>query len=357
MAEIQGNVFSTIGALLLADMLEALDYAASLPAAPEDPADARIAAIYLADQAAFDEVKTRLATWQSRGLVARSGVDTFYDAPSAEEKDDAVATMIFNAWMSRFVNGVFDDEQLPGGVFRGGGTDGKMRAMRRFLAGRGAGNPEELASYNPATEESAFFDVLGTDEVESSREVMVVALAGALAFLRSTPDAEAEPGTGGFATDDMSQWLWGLRHYAKLESLLGDFITSDEYKPITNTFAITTDKLPLAPNLPDGDPRKDLMWFPRDGDQFSVDAANPGTSGVQFGYGSGPVMRMVVALKPGDVQGVNVIPGGQSALTDSEFFSDQARLWLANETTPMRFSVDQVVAYEGVVRETYSPAP
>ena len=184
------------------------------------------------------------------------------------------------------------------------------------------------------------------------------ALVDALAFLRSTPDEDAEPGTGGFGTDDMTQWLWGLRHYVRFESLLADFLDGDDFDAITNTFAITTKTLPLVDGeLADDDPRKDLLWFPRDADQYAVDAGNPGTSGVRFSYSSGPVMRMVVALYPDRVEGVNIIPGGQSALKDTEFFQDQARSWLANETTPMRFSVDQVVAFEGAVRETYTPAP
>jgi acyl-homoserine lactone acylase PvdQ len=166
---------------------------------------------------------------------------------------------------------------------------------------------------------------------------------------------DPEPGTGGFATDDMSQWLWGLRHYVTFSSLLGDFLEGDEYTGITNNFAITTKGLPLADSIPDDDPRKGLLWYPRHADQYAVDAGNPGTSGTRFSYGSGPVMRMVVRLKGDEVEGVNIIPGGQSALIDSEHFHDQAELWLANETTPMRYSVDQVVAYEGAVRERYTP--
>ena len=65
-------------------------------------------------------------------------------------------------------------------------------------------------------------------------------------------------------------------------------------------------------------------------------------------------MRMVIAPSGDDTTGVNIIPGGQSAITDSVYFADQARLWLANETTPMRFSVDRVV--EGALgRESYLP--
>lgn len=356
MSEIQGNHDSPLGNLLVGYMLESVAYAAALGASPSDPADQRIAALYAADEAAIAEVTSRLEGWRDRGMKAQSGVETFYNEPDDLEREDAVATMIFNAWMSRMLSGVFDDESMPGGVFREG-THSRLDALRRFFDGRGAGNPQNLASFNEATGESIFFDVQATPEVETSHEIVIRALVDALAFLRSTPAEDAEPGTEGFGTDDMSKWLWGLRHYVQFESLLGDFLDGDEYAPITNQFAITTKNLPMVEGgLSDGDPRKGMLWFPRPGDQYAVDAANPGTSGVRFSHGSGPVMRMVVALKGDHVEGVNIIPGGQSALTDSEFFLDQAKLWLANDTTPMRFSVDQVVAYEGAVRESYQPA-
>ncbi|RLB58666.1 MAG: hypothetical protein DRI90_16445, partial [Deltaproteobacteria bacterium] len=333
MAEIQGNVESSLGKLLAVNMLAAIDYARELEAAPADLADQRIKALYDSDQEAIDEVQTRLTGWIERGYQARSGVETTYNpAPSASDQEDAVATTLFNAWMSRVLQQVFDDEGLPG-VWRPGGTDGRLRAIDRFLRGRGADNPLGLASHNPATGESVFFDVLGTDEVETSHEMIIAALVDALAFLRSEPGEE--PGTEGFGTSNMDQWLWGLRHYAKFESLLADFIGDDpDYASLTEKFAITTAHIPLAESLSSGDPRLGLKWFPRDGDQDSVDAANSGTSGTRFSYGSGPVMRLVVSLQGDEVMGQNIIPGGQSALTESPYFSDQARLWLANETTP-----------------------
>ena len=55
-------------------------------------------------------------------------------------------------------------------------------------------------------------------------------------------------------------------------------------------------------------------------------------------------MRMVISLSPNGVWGQNIIPGGQSALTDSVHFDDQVRLWLANEALPMRFHLTDVVA-------------
>ncbi len=351
MAEIQAASDSPLGALLLAPLLAAIDHAASLDA-PSDPADQRIAALYAGDAAAIDEVRERLQAWADGGFEAPSGVKTFYNPEvSEEERRDAVATMIFNAWLPRVIQGVFDDEGLPG-VFHGG-NHGRIRALYRFLEARGS--DAGFASHNPETGESIFFDVLGTDEVETSNEVILRALVDALSFLRSTPAEDAPPATGGFGTDDMDAWRWGMRHYVKFTSLLGDFIEDgDQFAAITNGFAITTKVLPLDDDIGPGDPRAALQWFPRHGDNYTPDAANPGFSGTQFDHGSGAVMRMVIAPNGDATKGINIIPGGQSGITDSPYFADQAALWLANQTTPMRFSVDDVVAgAQG--RETYMP--
>ncbi|MEL6181617.1 MAG: penicillin acylase family protein, partial [Myxococcota bacterium] len=172
------------------------------------------------------------------------------------------------------------------------------------------------------------------------------------AYLRSSPSS---PGYGGYGTDEVDQWLWGLRHMVELQPILVSF--AGEGTPAIDLIAgplrLDTNVLPLANGFPQGDPRADLPWFPRDGDWFSVDAANPGWDD-DFTYEAGPVMRMVIALKDGHVDARNIIPGGQSGLTDSPFFADQAALWLGNDTYPMRFHLDDVV--EGATgRELYTP--
>ena len=163
------------------------------------------------------------------------------------------------------------------------------------------------------------------------------------------------PGNGGFETAEMDAWLWGLRHQVRFESLLLDFLGDNEALAIlAEPFSITTSVLPLAESLEDGDPRKGLKWFPRPGDNWGVDAANPGFSGTSFTHASGPVMRMVFQLADGKVTGQNIIPGGQSAIVDSPYFADQAALWLGNQTSPALFHVEDVV--EGAIgREEYLP--
>lgn len=351
MVAIQGDQRSVLGALFGPHLVAAIQAARAAsevdfhePGSPEE----RLSALYFAHSARFDEVETRLQAWLDGGAEAASGVETFYHAVQEGEAEDAVATMIFNAWLGRAYAAVFDDE----GWSPPGGNTGRTRALKLGLEGRGPDNPLDLAGWNPASEELVFFDVLGTAEVEHSEEILLGALVDALDFL----EQPGEDGDGGFGTTDMSQWLWGLRHTATFDSLLNDFLPRDSsFSVLTEQFSITTDTLPLADDLESGDPRRELTHFPRPGGNFSVDAANTGYAQTEWRYGSGPTFRMVVSLGENNVSGYNVLPGGQSALTDSEHFADQAALWLGNEVLPLRFHLEDVLA-GAESREVYTGA-
>ncbi len=352
MQELQADQHSSVGVRLLPVLLDAIDLARASSADGEvgDTAPGRLAALYAQDPDGVDEAYERLSGWLERGLHAASGVETFYGVPAGDDLDDAVATAIHAAWSARFFRGVFDDEALPG-VWNPTGRTGRERTLLLMLDGRGPDNTTLLASWNPETEESAYFDVLGTDPVETSDEVALQALLDALDFLRSPADGD---GQGGFESDDMSDWLWGLRHWVHFDSVLEELLGGDEYAGLIEQFSITTRSLPLATGMERDDPRQDLPGFPRPGDIKAVDAANFSGSGESFTYGSGPVFRMVIRLGPDGVSGANVLPGGQSGLTHSEHFSDQAELWLANEALPLHFAPEDVVAH-GESREIYAP--
>lgn len=357
MQAIQGDHHSNLGEEWVGYLLEfisaARDAAAGTPAAGTP--EARMAALFTANQARFEEVETRMIDWRDGGFATPAGVDTFYHAATDAERVDSVATMIFAAWFPRFIQGVLGDE----GIDRNWspavtGDTYTMQTMLLFITGRGPGNPGDLGSWNPATEESVFFDDASTPEVESSQEIGVNALAATLDWLAADPSGAGE---GGFGTADMAEWRWGLRHQVRFESLLADFIGEDpSLGVLLDMFNVTTSRLPLAMDLPADDPRTGLRWFPRPGDQFDIDAANPGLGGTRFTHGSGPVFRMVIALGPDGVEGHNMLPGGQSGIPDSPFFHDQAREWLANRTSPMRFTPAEVVA-GAVGRERYAPGP
>jgi len=348
MADVQALRQSRLGEVFTHHLLSAVDKASMA-----DEGDA-LAMVYETHRARIDEAARRLSEWSENGYDTPSGVQTFYETPSELDKRHAVATMLFNAWLRIFLDALWVDEDvydawtLERAKFR-------VLGARRLLDGRGAGNPHGLASWNPETEESIFFDIRGTDVLESSDYILLTSLVDALDYL-SAPPSDGD-NKGGFGTPDMSAWLWGLRHQARFDSLLGTFLGNDPvFGRILDLFSITTRTLPLASGLSDDDPRASLKWFPRGGDMWSVDAANPGTEGDDFTHGNGPVMRMVFGLKDGEVVGRNIIPGGQSGRNDSPHFSDQLELWLANETYPVRY-YPKDVAEGAMAREVFLSAP
>ena len=196
--------------------------------------------------------------------------------------------------------------------------------------------------------------MLSTEEIETSHEVALTALVDALDFWASEP---GEDGVGGVGSDDPEDWLWGLRHLVRFSSVLGEFLDDEDplMAVLLADFSIDPDMIPLADDIGSDDPRADLPGFPRHGDYFNVDSGNPGGGGPGLQYGDGPVMRFAVELDPAGFRAVNVIPGGQSALTDSDHFADQIPLWLANEAPPCHFAVDDVAA-NAVGRELFQPA-
>ena len=353
MSALQGNHDSVMARRFGPALLQAVERARIL-ATSGDPlveAERRLADAYEGSES-LAEATSRLQTWLDRGAVAASGVATFYDTPDEQSRDDAVATMIFNEWWRRFVNSVFGDEDISY-AFSADASTTITRSVWKILDGRGEGNRGSLASFEEAFGESVFFDDLRTTTVrETSDELLVGALGAALQALRAAP---SEAGVGGFGTADMDQWLWGLRHRVRFESIINQFVGDDpSFALLSQGFSITTDTLPLAPELAEGDPRSALRWFPRPGDLFNVDAAHWRLGRDDYEYANGPVMRMVIRMEPGAVRGVNILPGGQSGRTRSPHFADQAALWLGNETIPLRFEVGDVVA-GATARETYSP--
>lgn len=334
MSALQGDHTSPLGKEYAPVLLAAIANAKTVSErGPSGPDETRLAAIYTRLGARAADVTTRLTTWVSRGANAASGVETFYDAPTADDKKDAVATMIHAEWLRAFVDATFIDENAD---FAFGPSRGEKtyRALHHLVAGRGANNPSGLASWNMETQESAFFDKLGTPEVERSEEIILEALETALDRLA---------GADGFNSADMDQWLWGLKHHVRFKALLEEVAPGNPLAGILAfKFAINTRTLPLAENIPAGDPRAALENFPRPGDFFSVDVAAGGFSG-PYTYSHGPVMRMVIALDGDSVSGVNMLPGGQSGLAGNEHFADQAAMWLANETVPIRYHAADVV--------------
>ena len=229
------------------------------------------------------------------------------------------------------------------------------RFIDAVLNGRGGGNPSGLITYRVDIGESSLFDDARTDVIERSRELIALSLVDALDHAALPPIAK---GAGGFGSDDMSTWLWGLRHLLVVDSIIAPFLTdSAALLAFANLFAITPRLLPLTDEALDAeDPRKGLPGFPRPGGNFAVDSAEHGFDMNDYSYRAGPVMRMVIGLNPdGTVIGQNIIPGGQSGLKDSPHFADQLGLWLGNRAYPIRFNVPDVLEF-AATKERFYPA-
>lgn len=354
LVEQQADHRSVLGARFGPYLLEQIQFARDAhELGASQGSEGRIADLYEAESARIEAAAAYLEDWADLGYEAASGVETFYNVPDADERRAAVATSIYNAWYEAWRTYVLEDEGLPS-VFRPTSRGGRARALDLFVRGAEPGNPLDLASYNDETNESAFFDVLSTEDIETSHEVALMALVDALDFWASDP---TEDGVGGVGSDDPGDWLWGLRHLVRFSSVLGEFLDDDDplMAALLADFSIDPSLIPLADDIGSDDPRADLPGFPRHGDYFNVDSGNPGGGGPGLQYGDGPVMRFAVELDPAGFRAVNIIPGGQSALTDSDHFADQIPLWLANEASPCHFAVDDVAA-NAVGRELFQPA-
>lgn len=332
MAAVQANHESRLGQDWVPFLLDAAKSAEDLKKldGPLAPHEQRLVDLYDSiTPTVRDEALSRLTAWNTAGCPAESGVETFYHKVGAGEVEHAVATTIFNSFMGRLVALSVDDEGVD--LWEPWGADARTRTMYWLAKGRGPNNPLQQASWNAETEESAFWDILGTEPIERSREVALLALKQGL-----------DDGQSWWKGAPLAQWIWGMRHGVHFDSLLGQFLDTDmDLSALTDSFSINPDRFPVAEGLTKDDPRKKLSQFPRAGDAFAVDAAGGINS---TGYGSGPVFRMVIRLGKDKVDGLNVLPGGQSGIPESPFFDDQAKLWLGNQAMPVRYTVSDVVA-------------
>lgn len=358
MQAIQGDHVSSTATDLIPHYLEVLERVSAWTGKRSSETEERLRQLYRGEQTFFEEVRTRFKAWQDRGFQAESGVETFYHRPSLDEKKDAVATMMFNSSMRFLKAAVLDDEPVPSVYWTGRPA---TAVMAYLLGGRGKGNPNALASFDEDTSESVFLDDLRTKGVtETGDEVLLLSLKEMKQFLSSNPVLEngmpPEAGNaalavfGGFGHGRIDEWLWGLRHRVRFESLMGSAAGSSAEDPalkqLLAPYQFGTRQLPLAENILPTDPRSLLPWFPRWGDTEGVDACNPGLSGYKFDCGAGPVFRMVVAVRPHQKTTIhNQLPGGQSGRPESEHFYDQLPGWLSHESEEQHIYLKDVLAH------------
>ncbi len=243
-----------------------------------------------------------------------------------DEINDSIATSIFETWIHFIIDNTFGDEYDAANLgFPWSEQD--IRALIYILELETPDKDYYFNVVNCSTRDGEGICVTyGSPTVKSREEVISESLDQALDYLQ---------GGNGFNATDMSQWRWGKLHTVTFEH------------PALSMFNIP----------PEG-------GFPRGGTNFTVD---PGVHGnrppdqegkIDFSYGGGPVMRMVVELRPGAIKGENVIPGGESGnpplVEESPHFDDQAELWVNNKTHPMWFYTEDVIE-NAESREVFKP--
>jgi len=247
-----------------------------------------------------------LDAWAATDYLAASGVGEV----SQEEAQSSAATAIFNAFLPMLLTNLMKDEGYLG-LDRLGNS-----MMGRFLF-RLFTRPETMASYDAGKGVHPLWDDRTTpDVVETEAEIIAKSLQQAVAFLKD-PGKVGVAQAGGFGTDDMTQWRWGKLHTVKLKH------------NISPAFDI-----PAVDVMADG--------FPRGGDNFTVDASNPGFLDTSFTYANGAAIRNVYEMND-TVLMHGVIPGGQRENPMLPHYNDEAFLWAENEAPEVAFTVDEVL--------------
>jgi penicillin G amidase len=298
MQDIQADHHSPLGARLTPFVLAAITAANEAKAGVEgsDPMLAEFG-----DDEGLAAVAEYLGKWSFKAAAG-----ALPDTSEAEAKD-AIATAIFNAWAVHVSQEILGDKME---------SPYDIQFQVRFLF-RLFEEPETLDTYNAELGDSLLWDNTTTEEVESRNYVILVAMQAALDFL-ANPDLVGVAAKGGFGTDDMSEWHWGKLHTLKMRHALG------------GKFNIPSDD-----TFPDG--------YPRNGDNFSVDAANAGLSDTTFTYGSGAAIRNVYIMDADNPHGQTSIPGGQDASVGRPHYADQFELWKVNQTHPLHTKVEDLV--------------
>jgi penicillin amidase len=316
---IQADARSALGAAFTPGLLGAIDRAEAerttpgthpdLTAVVNDPAydPARIAA-----------VRAVLDSWgKDANYEAAAGVDLDTNQPKAAAGANAAevkasqATLVFNAWLVRFQARALDDELAKLGQTLDRGT--RIRTLTYLMTA----DPTTLATFDPATGDSAIWDDLTTPQIESRSDRMIRALLDAFATL----DKLVGP--------DLATYRWGAVHTIRFDAII----------PLYFKLAIP----------PVGDAAFPA-GFPRHGDSFGIDlsdfpfpqlGADPNFS---YTNGEGPAQRFVIDLDPAGPKAFNALPGGNVWDSTSPHFRDEAELWRKNQAHAVPFQLPDVIA-------------
>jgi len=316
----QGDTRSALGAEFTPALLDAIDRAQAERTTPGTHPDlATVVKDPAYNPATIAAVRALLDSWgKDAGYAAAAGIDLDTNQPKAATGRDAgevkasQATLVFNAWLVRFQARVFDDELSRMGQ-TGLDSETRIRTLHHMMTA----DPTTLATFDPATGDSALWDDINTPQIESRHDRMVRALLDALAGLTK------------LAGSDIATYRWGAQHTIRFNALIPLWTNLSIPAPNDATFA---------------------AGFPRHGDSFGVDFSDypfpllGQDLGFSYTGGSGPAQRFVVDLDPSGPRAFNAVPGGNVWDPRDPHFRDEAELWRKNQTHAVPFLLPDVIA-------------
>jgi penicillin amidase len=301
---IQADHHSNVGERLAPFLVAAADAALAEYETPGSHPDlTALLADHAGAAARVQTLRDILAGW------SYTAEDGLWGTPTQAQKDDAVATSLFNVWTTAVVAAAFGDERAAAPQMTQIDT---IRGLLWILE-----HPTECATTDADTGQSILWDDLSTDDVQETRDDILVA---------SLFTADAELSTL-FGSSTPGDWLWGRLHTRKFDHLVPD--TSD----LSNVHS-DYDWPSQSEGYPNG--------YPRPGDTYLVDACDGGYSDYNYRCGGGPTQRLLVDLDPAGVHSMNSIPGGQVEDASSPHFRDLLDLWLNWQWFPVRFQPGDV---------------
>jgi penicillin amidase len=277
----------------------------------------------LAQDPGVAEAVTRLMAWD---YSTPTGIAAGYDPgddpdnlpqPSFEEINASVAATIWSVYRGQLTRNVVDQtlaglglgDFLPG---NGEAYKAVYHLLQTFDQGQGVGASGVDFFHGPA----------GLTPEQERDFVLLQNLRAALDLLAGD---EFAPAFGN--STDQDDYRWGYLHRIVFDHPLdGPFSV-----PPAGGFQH------LAPELP---------GVARSGGYRAVDASSHSAraDGLNdFMFGAGPARRFVGVLDPAGVQGHEILPGGQSGVVISPFYSSQLGRWLTNGYHPMLFTPEDVL--------------
>lgn len=314
MAEIQANV-ELLDAEFFTPYIVAAWDASQLPGAgpllAALGADPRIA-----------EAVDRLRSW--RGF-APTGVLEGYDAsdvngvrlaPDAAEVAASINATIYSVWRGQLARIVIDETIAPYNIAPPGSAQ-TMTALRNLVEHFPANGGIGASGVN-------FFAVPGVADPDARLAItLLTALSDALDLLAGTSFDDAFSGS-----TNQGDYRWGRLHRIVFDHPLGG--------PYN---------LPSAGSDP-GASFADLPGYAVDGGFGAVDASSHSVRAANshgFTFGSGPVRRYVgrPGRTPGSILGHTILPGGNSGVPGSPWYSNLMGRHLTNDTYRMRLNPRQ----------------